>query len=193
MSAPDKTRETLVVARDGSVIAKVAAGEERVVVDAVPLHRAPTDVVALLKGAVEGLQMQAKAVDVSIAVEAASKVPRANVDAEKIAWAVTTLVGNALRYARRGSRRMPGGTIRVRVGVDGAWLVVAVEDDGPGIPEEKVAKLFERGAEVRHGSGLGLLVVHDVMIAHGGSVAVSAKVEAFASGTTVTLRFPIDA
>ncbi len=185
--------ELVVVARDGTVIARVPRDAERVVVDAVPLHRAPTDVPKLLNGAVEALQKQAAAVDVTLSVEASAKIPRANVDAEKVAWAVTLLVGNALRYARHGSRRMPGGTIRVRVGADDASLVIVVEDDGPGIPDGKCARLFERtGDEVKHGSGLGLLVVHDVVSAHGGTVAVTAKCEAFTSGTTVTIRLPLD-
>jgi len=187
----DTPEETLIVARDGTVIARVSSGAPRIVVDAVPLHRTPTDVPKLLNGAVEALRKQAEAVDVSIAIEAASKLPRANVDAEKIAWAVTTLVGNALRYARHGSRRMPGGSIRVRVRAEGATLVIVVEDDGPGIPADKCAHLFDRTGEVRHGSGLGLLVVHDVVVAHGGSVTVTAKQEAFASGTTVTMKLPL--
>jgi signal transduction histidine kinase len=189
----EKPSELVIVARDGSVIAKVPRDVGRVVVDAVPLHRAPTDVVTLLRGAVEALRAQAAAIDVSLVVEGDAKVPRATVDAEKIAWAVTTLVGNALRYARRGSRRMPGGSIRVRVAVEASSLAIVVEDDGPGIPDDKCANLFHRGGEVRHGSGLGLLVVHDVVTAHGGTVDVTAKCEAFASGTTVTLRLPLAA
>lgn len=188
-----RTDEILVVARDGAVIARVPRDAERVVVDAVPLHRKPTDVPKLLRGAVEALQKQAATVDVTLSVDADAKVPRANVDAEKVAWAITTLVGNALRYARHGSRRMPGGMIRVRVGTDHDALVITVEDDGPGIPDDKCARLFERaGDEVKHGSGLGLLVVHDVAVAHGGTVAVTAKCEAFTSGTTVTMRLPLD-
>ncbi len=188
----ESTDEIVVLARDGSILGKVPPGARSVVIDAVPLHRTPTDVPALLRGAVEALEKQAATVDVTLSVEADAKVPRANVDAEKIAWAVTTLVGNALRYARHGSRRMPGGTIRVRVRADGASLVIAVEDDGPGIPDEKCAELFARTGEVKHGSGLGLLVVHDVVVAHGGTVAVTAKCEAFTSGTTVTMRVPLD-
>ena len=192
MSDASETNETVVVTRDGTVIAKVPTGAVRVVVDAVPLHRQGTDVPGLLVSAMEALQQQAQSLDVALTVEAEQSLPSAHVDPEKIAWAVTTLVGNALRYARRGSRRMPGGTIRVRVRRDGRDLLIAVEDDGPGIPDEKCARLFERSGDPKHGSGLGLLVVHDVVAAHGGSVAVTAKCEAFTSGTTVTMRLPLD-
>ena len=117
-------------------------------------------------------------------------MPAVDVDAEKIAWAVATLVGNALRYVRHGTRLRPGGNIRVRVGADAGAIVVAVEDDGPGIPPEKVAQLFVRGAGVTHGTGLGLMLIEDVVAAHGGTVDVTSRHGALDGGTTVTLRLP---
>jgi len=180
-----------VVSRDGTPIAAKKA-DGRVVCDAVPLHRVPTDVRVLLEGAVEAMKQQAAALDVTLQVQSAPDLPQVVVDPEKIAWAVTTLVGNALRYARRGSRRLPGGSIVVRLSIEGDTLVVAVEDDGPGIPAEKVDKLFARGVGVRHGAGLGLMVVRDVVAAHGGSIEVKSGCERLTCGTTVTLRLPIE-
>jgi signal transduction histidine kinase len=161
------------------------------VVEGVPLHRTPTDVPTLLRGAVEALEKQAAALDVGVTVDAPADLPQVRLDAEKIAWAVTTLVGNALRYVRRGTRRLPGGAIRVRVFVDRPWLAIAVDDDGPGIPQDKCTKLFSRGVGVRHGAGLALMVVRDVIVAHGGRIDVESKCDAFASGTSVTLRVPL--
>src|SRR5271170_3775724 len=119
--------------------------------DAIPLNRTPTDLPALLEGTVEALRQQATSVDVSLSIDAAPSLPLVRVDAEKIAWAVATLVGNALRYVRRGTRRLPGGSIRVRIRAEGNAAVIAVEDDGPGILAEKVENLFRRGAGVTHG------------------------------------------
>jgi len=51
--------------------------------------------------------------DVSLRIEAAGLPPRISVDPAKIAWAVTALVGSALRYVRRGSFTMPGGHVGV--------------------------------------------------------------------------------
>lgn len=158
--------------------------------DAIPLHRTPTDLPALLEGTVETLRAQAAALDVSLAIEAAPDLPRVSVDAEKIAWAVATLVGNALRYVRRGTRRLPGGGIRVQIGVDADAIGIAVDDDGPGIPPEKAANLFRRGAGVTHGTGLALMLIRDVLEAHGGTVDVKTRTDPFDSGTTVTLRIP---
>jgi len=160
-------------------------------VDAIPLNRTLTDLPGLLGGTVETLRQQAAALDVSLSVEAAPGLPRVRVDAEKIAWAVATLVGNALRYVRCGTRRLPGGSIRVILRAEAGAVVIAVEDDGPGIPPEKVARLFLRGAGVTHGTGLALMLIQDVLVAHGGSVDVESHTDAFASGTTVSMRIPL--
>jgi two-component system OmpR family sensor kinase len=161
--------------------------------DAIPLRRSPTDLVPLLTGTIETLQEQARALDVALAIDAAPGLARANIDAEKIAWAVATLVGNAFRYVRRGTRRLPGGSIRVRLRHDSGSVLVSVEDDGPGIPPEKVANLFRRGQGVTHGTGLALMLIQEIVAAHGGTVEVQSACEAFASGTTVTLRLPTTA
>jgi signal transduction histidine kinase len=159
-------------------------------VDAIPLERRPTDLLALLTGTVETLRQQAVALDVSLTIEAAPDLPPVRVDAEKVAWAVATLVGNAFRYVRRGTRRMPGGSIRVRLRVEGGALVIVVDDDGPGIPSDKLANLFRKGAGITHGTGLALMLIRDVVAAHGGTVQVQSGCDAFASGTSVTLRLP---
>lgn len=159
--------------------------------DSIPLNRTLTALPALLEGTVETLHEQAAALDVSLTIEAARDLPRVRVDAEKIAWAVATLVGNALRYVRRGTRRLPGGSIRVHLRAEAGAAVIEVEDDGPGIPADKVQSLFRRGAGVTHGTGLALMLVQDVLVAHGGTVDVQSSTEAHASGTKVSLRVPV--
>ncbi len=161
--------------------------------DCIPLRRSWTELGPLLAGTIETLVEQARALDVSLVLVAEPGLPRVHVDAEKIAWVVATLVGNALRYVRRGSRRLPGGSIRVHVRPDDGSVVVSVEDDGPGIPADKLERLFRRGEGVTHGTGLALMLVQDVVAAHGGSVEVQSRTGAFASGTTVSLRLPTSA
>lgn len=161
--------------------------------DAIPLHRTPTDLRTLLKGTLEVLKAQAMGRDVSLTIEAPADLPTVSVDAEKIAWAVATLVGNALRYVRHGSLRRPGGTIVVRITAEPDGIVIGVDDDGPGIPPEKAANLFRRGAGVTHGTGLALMLIQDVLTAHGGRVDVKTSTDPASSGTTIALRLPRDA
>ena len=161
--------------------------------EAIPLRKRGTDLRALFSSAMEVFEQQAREIDIDLRVEAAGELPKnALVDPDKIAWAVTTLVGNAFRYARRGTRRMPGGSIVVEIRLDPKpnVLVIRVEDDGPGIPPEKVPKLFHRESEALHAPGLGLMLIHDVVVAHGGTIDVTSSIDAFNHGTAVTIQLP---
>ena len=157
----------------------------------IPLRFEPTDLGALLRAALEPLREQARRLEIAVDVDATEKLPAVEVDAEKIAWAVTTLVGNAMRFVRHGTRRMPGGSIVVRVGRDHDAATIAVEDDGPGIASDKLPWLFRRKPSARHAAGLGLMLIHDVVVAHGGSVAVRSATEGAERGTRITLRLPL--
>ena len=163
-----------------------------VAIDALAIRRTAIDVRALLASKLDVLSSQAAALDVTLGVEVAADVPAVvQLDPEKVAWAVTTLVGNALRYVRSGSRLMPGGTITVRVGVDpiSSQVAIEVQDDGPGVPADTVARLFKRdGLNVR-GAGLALLLISDICAAHGGSVEVRSQTNVAEHGTTVRLLF----
>ena len=106
--------------------------------------------------------------------------------------AVTTLVGNALRYVQTPSRRFGGKAISVRTTLDRASreITIEVRDDGPGILADTVARLFTRdGLNVR-GSGLSLLLIRDIVAAHGGTVDLQSSTEPIGHGTTIRLTFP---
>ncbi len=84
---------------------------------------------------------------------------------------LSNIIGNALRYARRN-------VCVVAVHTPGS-LVVTVEDDGPGIPQEKreeVFKPFVRLDAARNqdasGTGLGLSIARDIARSHGGDVTL---------------------
>ena len=164
-----------------------------VAIEALAVRRTATDVRVLLESKLAGMSFQARAVDVTLNVVVADNVPPVlHLDSEKVAWAVTTLVGNALRYVQSRSRRVPGGTIDVRVNYDHAAseMTIEVKDDGPGIPADTVARLFKRDGLNVQGAGLALLLISDVTAAHGGRVDVRSNTEPLRAGTTVLLTFP---
>src|SRR6201999_3986265 len=77
---------------------------------------------------------------------------------------------------------------------DGGFIV-RVEDDGPGIPREKLAKVFKPFSQVDNrydsnggGTGLGLALVQGRSQLHGGNATIESKVGA---GTKVTVYFPL--
>jgi len=179
-----------VLARDGTVL---APGDDAnvTVVDAVPIRRAPTDLRALLTSALACMAAQARAADVTLDVSIDDRVPPfIRIDGDKIAWAVSALVGNALRYVRHGSQSMPGGSIAVRVGYQAIRpsVVIEVQDDGPGIPPEKLRVLFENGPGHER-AALGLLIVRDFVVAHAGQLNVCPS--AAEPGTVVRITLPI--
>jgi signal transduction histidine kinase len=163
------------------------------VVDALPLRRVPTDLRALMRATLEALQRQAKAFDVDLNVVVDSQVPAVvSLDAEKIAWATTVLVGNALRYVRHGSHAMPGGSIAVRVTFNptGSEVTIEVQDDGSGIPVDKLRFLFSVGPDQPR-VGLGLSMVREIVAAHSGHIEVHSETDALRRGTTIRLTLPV--
>ncbi|MEU8684873.1 HAMP domain-containing sensor histidine kinase [Streptomyces sp. NPDC048611] len=96
---------------------------------------------------------------------------------------LTNLLDNAQRHAV--------ASVRVAVVREGEWVVLRVEDDGPGVPESERERIFERfvrldDARTRDdgGAGLGLAIARDVAVRHGGSLAVRA-------GSVFELRLPV--
>jgi len=163
-----------------------------IAVAALPIRRTSIDFRGLLPPTMAVLRRQAESIDGSLTLTIADNVPsRLTVDAEKVAWAVTTLVGNALRYIRPGTRRMPGGAIAVEMSYDATTheVAITVQDDGPGIPADTVEHLFDRNG--RPQGGLALLLVRDIVVAHGGRCDVHSRTEAFDHGTTVRLTLPV--
>jgi signal transduction histidine kinase len=164
-----------------------------IAIEALAIRRAATDMRALLASKLSVISFQASAVEVTLHVVVADDVPDSvDVDSEKVSWAVTTLVGNALRYVESGSRRTPGGRIDVRVGFHPAYghLVLEVQDDGPGIPPDTVTRLFKRDGLNVQGAGLALLLIREICVAHGGTIDLRSHVGRSEHGTTVRLTFP---
>jgi signal transduction histidine kinase len=84
-----------------------------------------------------------------------------------------------------------GGSIRVSLCCDDDALVVAVADDGPGIPEDAMPLLFEPFFTTKaagEGTGLGLSISRKIVVAHGGELEVSSEV---GQGARFSVRLPL--
>lgn len=96
---------------------------------------------------------------------------------------IVNLVDNALRYTPAG------GAVTVKVDRQADKAVLTVEDNGPGIPEEERAHVFERFYRIigtqAEGSGLGLAIVREVVDGAGGSIHLGHAPE---GGLLVTIR-----
>ncbi len=164
------------------VVNRRTIGIEVLLIEALPVRRAHTRVHELVMRTLDVFALQAKSSKIDLTIEKAPDVPAVVVlDGEKIAWALSTLVGNALRYAQS------------HVGVHLHWdettsvLVFDVSDDGPGMLDHQKRWLFERNPMTGQSAGLALVMVRDVLAAHRGSVTVASRI---GNGTTFTMRLP---
>ncbi len=96
------------------------------------------------------------------------------------------LLDNAIRYTQHGGQV----TVRVTAGTDA--VVLSVEDNGPGIPEQERERVFERFYRVlgtgTEGCGLGLAIVREIALSHHAEVTLAAG--AGGQGTVARVVFP---
>jgi two-component system OmpR family sensor kinase len=100
----------------------------------------------------------------------------AQADPERLRQAIANLIENAIKFTK------PGGEVRVNAWRRGDEVGVTVADDGPGIPADARAHVFERFYRVDHargrdagGSGLGLAICREIASAHHGRVWVESE------------------
>ncbi len=110
-------------------------------------------------------------------------------DAAKLTQVVYNLMDNAIKYTQEG------GSVRVRLIRSGRDAILTVSDNGPGIPKEDQAHIFDRFYRVDKarsrntgGTGLGLSIVHQMVLMHGGSISVESEE---GHGSTFTVELPI--
>ncbi len=109
------------------------------------------------------------------------------VDKKLIRQAISNLVSNAIKYSPQGQ------TVTVTVELQDDQLLLAVQDEGMGIPEADLKHLFEpfhRAVNVGtiSGTGLGLVIAKEAVDLHGGTVAVESQIGV---GTTIRLMIPV--
>ncbi|HEX5813147.1 MAG TPA: HAMP domain-containing sensor histidine kinase [Pseudonocardia sp.] len=108
-------------------------------------------------------------------------------DATALERAVLNLLDNAAKWSP------PGGTVRVQMRPIDQWsILLEVADAGPGIAEQDLPRVFDRfyrapGARTMPGSGLGLSIVRQVAVRHGGAVWAGRASE---GGALLALRLP---
>lgn len=135
----------------------------------VPLDRQPFDLEVLLEQAVRESQLSAPGVEMTVRVEPSDLELEA--DQERLHQVVSNLVENAVRHSPTG------GTVAVSASRRADRVTIEVSDEGPGIPDDEVARVFERF--YRHdsarssrdgGAGLGLAIAKWIVDLHGGEI-----------------------
>jgi two-component system sporulation sensor kinase A/two-component system, sporulation sensor kinase E len=121
---------------------------------------------------------------VRLEAEIASGLPALALDPAKIRQVLVNLIQNAAEAMR------DGGSVTVRASPfpDGDGVVLAVEDDGPGIAAEDLGKIFQPFFTTKYtGTGLGLSISQSLIEQHGGRIEVDS---APGRGTTMFVFLP---
>lgn len=128
---------------------------------------------------------QANIKEISLIFKESEQLPLVRADANKIAWVISNLISNALRYTDRG------GNISLAAQKIGTQVHLSVRDEGPGIPLEYHSKIFQKFVQIKDresgGSGLGLAICKEIVRAHGGAIWVESEP---GKGSTFTFTLP---
>lgn len=142
----------------------------------------------IASNAVERLRDKAARRQISIVWNAEGHAPQVEGDAASLEQVVFNLLDNALSYTPEGGR------VNVEVDDDANGAVVHVEDNGIGIPDDDLSRVFERFYRVdkarsraEGGTGLGLAIVKHIVENHGGYIEVESNV---GKGTSFHVHLP---
>ncbi|MBQ3968674.1 MAG: ATP-binding protein, partial [Lachnospiraceae bacterium] len=141
-----------------------------------------------LKDILHRLAPIAKKQNVDMVMESFRDVT-AGIDPSKLSLAVSNLVENAVKY------NVDKGYVHVSLNADHKDFFIKVEDNGVGIPESDLDKIFDRFYRVDKarsrdagGTGLGLAITKSVVQMHKGDIKVYSKA---GEGTTFSVRIPL--
>ena len=144
-----------------------------------------TDLAALVRDTASGVARAKPGGPARLSV-AAPDTARVTVKPAALKRCLTNVIDNAFKHGRQ---------VTVTLSCDGRWAAIAVEDDGPGIPEarrEEAFRPFHRLDQGRNlqkgGSGLGLAIARDIARAHGGDITLD---QSAMGGVKAVIRLPV--
>ena len=149
-------------------------------------HLTPAQLNNIVEDAVHLVQHVADQRGVVLLTDLGEKMPAVPLDRDGVQQLVLNLVSNAVEAVEQGS-----GQVTVRTGFLAAeeLVLLSVEDNGPGIPQDQVMKVFEpfHSTKGQGGTGLGLAVTKKVVEEHRGTIKVFT---ALGQGTRFEVRLP---
>ncbi len=155
----------------------------------VALDQQPANAAELVHDALERYRSAAEDAGITLQTQLEAPLPPVLVDKERIEHVFDNLMTNALRHTDRG------GTIILKAASDGGTVQFSVADNGEGIPAQFIPRVFDKffrtpGAKHQGGAGLGLAIVHEIIVSHGGQIGVQSTL---GKGSTFTFSLPASA
>ncbi len=142
----------------------------------------------LLRYTLDMLQGQIKAKQIKVQTDIASNLPPLRANPIRLRQVLDNVVGNAIKYSN------PEGEVRISIRAEGDQVILQVSDNGPGIPVQDQAHIFDkfyRGRNINNqeGTGLGLAIVKSIVDAHQGRIWVESNV---GQGSTFFIVLPVN-
>lgn len=177
-----ETRRLSRLVEDILSVSQLEVGTMQLVIDDV-------DIRALLNDAVRDVRGIAESKTIDLQVVLPPKLPDLKADRDKLAVVINNLLGNALKYTPAG------GHVTLSCKATGAHLQIAVRDDGIGIDPKDHGKIFEKfqraddaAVLAETGTGIGLTTAREIVLQHGGEIAVVSRK---GEGATFTVSIPL--
>ena len=143
----------------------------------------------LVQDIAQEFQLESERKDISLSIDTQSDAAYTMGDIGLIQRVLENLVRNAIRFTPAG------GAVTISIAERPEVLKVAVSDNGPGIPDADIPRIFDRfyrsmnGEEARSdSSGLGLAIVKRILDLHGSRITVTSKLDA---GTRFEFELPL--
>ena len=161
----------------------------RITLGKIELRRQPVELASVINTALETSRPLIESAKHRVRVSLPGERIVLDADLVRLAQVFSNLLNNAAKYAE------PGGLIQVTAHCEGPEVVVAVTDDGMGIPAEALPHVFDMFAQAhkngrsQSGLGIGLTLARDLVRLHGGSVQAAS--EGIGRGSRFTVRLPL--
>ena len=144
----------------------------------------PTDLNALIKEYVNlsfhGMRAGKNPINVDIEMNLDAEVRKVNLVSEDFSRVIVNLCNNAFDAMRsKMNSELYQPKLLVRTKAEGNQVIIEVEDNGPGIPDEikdKILQPFFTTKKGTEGTGLGLSITHDIIKAHGGQLDIKSEI-----------------
>jgi PAS domain S-box-containing protein len=162
----------------------------RIIAGKILLEIRPVQMSTIIETALTSILPSAEVKGVQVISHIQANSSKISVDPRRIQQILWNLLSNAVKFTPQG------GEINVSLSEQHNWLEISIKDNGIGIENEILTKIFERFRQAdtsktrRHsGLGLGLAIVRHLTEAHGGTIEATSEGEEM--GSTFTLRLPI--
>jgi len=155
------------------------------------LNMMPTDLAAYLETVCTPMKAKLASMGIELELRHESGADiQVNIDNDRMLRVIENLIRNAQEAIFADGQDPQGKHIWITTRTDKRMVIVRVADDGPGITNEMIPKLFDAFAtgKKRSGTGLGLATVRNLVIAHGGEITVETKCPE--GGAAFIMKFP---